>query len=127
MNRSEQSPSPKSIAPHKMVNDSLGRISLITLKSTHEISNEEEVKQEKIELRKKLVISGFSGIKNDHHNSYDTPIFRNQERSPLSTFNYINLPSTCKNSEILYAEVIQKIQYQFEYRERPLKKPQVMT
>ena len=66
------------------------------------------------------MILGFSGIKNDFHNSYDTPIFKNQERSPLSTFNHINLPPTCKNSEALYAEVIQQIQYQSEYRDRPL-------
>lgn len=77
--------------------------------------------------KKKLVISGFSGIKSDLHNSYDTPIFRNDGKEYMhSAFTYNNLPNaSLKHSEQLYNEVFQRMFYQHQYRERPLRQIKV--
>ena len=76
--------------------------------------------------RKKLVISGFSGVKTEITSSYETPIFRNGARHLTAAFNYVaDEPPVCKNSETLYADRFQKIQYEYEYRERPARKASV--
>ena len=78
--------------------------------------------------KKKLVISGFSGIKSDIHNSYDTPIFKNNGKEYThSAFTYNNLSNIpVKNSEKLYNEVFQRMYLQFQYRERPTRQIQVV-
>ena len=76
--------------------------------------------------KKKLHISGFSGVKTELISSYDTPIFRNGGRHLTAAFNYVaDEPPVCKNSETLYADTFQKIQYEYEYRARPTRKATV--
>jgi len=76
------------------------------------------------EGKKKLVIAGFSGIKNDLQNTYDTPIFKttlDRHGDPIG-FSMTQTERTPKNSESLYAEIFHRIQYQSEYKKPPSKK-----
>jgi len=79
------------------------------------------------EGKKKLVIAGFSGIKNDLQNAYDTPIFQTalDRHGPIAFPNNNLTERTPRNSESLYAEIFHRIQYQSEYKKPPAKKTKV--
>lgn len=88
--------------------------------------NEDDPSFQFSDTKKKVIISGFSGVKIEPVSSYDTPIFRSGTRQLTVAFNNVADQSpVSKNSEILYSDMFQKSQYEYEYRDRPARKSTV--